>query len=217
MKKILGVYSAPRPHWVGDGFPVRSLFSLRQPRRSTSARSCCSTTPGRREFAPTRTAARRRRASAPRLRDRDHRLRGRGRAPRLHRRRRHDRPRRRAVDDGGVGHPARGIPLARLHARRAARFEMVQLWVNLPAKDKMAAPGYQTLARRRHSGGRAARRRGQAARDRRQLRRPQRPGATFTPINVWDVRLKPGHDRERSTLPEGLHRRAGGAARTRAR
>ena len=23
--------------------------------------------------------------------------------------------------------------------------EMVQLWVNLPAKDKMAEPGYQTL------------------------------------------------------------------------
>ena len=27
MKKILGIYSAPRGHWVGDGFPVRSLFS----------------------------------------------------------------------------------------------------------------------------------------------------------------------------------------------
>ena len=27
MKKILGVYSAPGQHWVGDGFPVRSLFS----------------------------------------------------------------------------------------------------------------------------------------------------------------------------------------------
>lgn len=27
MKKILGLYSAPRRHWVGDGFPVRSLFS----------------------------------------------------------------------------------------------------------------------------------------------------------------------------------------------
>ena len=27
MKKILGIYSAPRQHWVGDGFPVRSLFS----------------------------------------------------------------------------------------------------------------------------------------------------------------------------------------------
>jgi quercetin 2,3-dioxygenase len=27
MRKVLGVYSAPRPHWVGDGFPVRTLFS----------------------------------------------------------------------------------------------------------------------------------------------------------------------------------------------
>src|SRR6266481_2312768 len=27
MKKILGVYNAPGQHWVGNGFPVRSLFS----------------------------------------------------------------------------------------------------------------------------------------------------------------------------------------------
>jgi redox-sensitive bicupin YhaK (pirin superfamily) len=27
MKKILGVYGNPGQHWVGDGFPVRSLFS----------------------------------------------------------------------------------------------------------------------------------------------------------------------------------------------
>lgn len=27
MKKMLGVYQAPRPHWVGDGFPVRTMFS----------------------------------------------------------------------------------------------------------------------------------------------------------------------------------------------
>jgi redox-sensitive bicupin YhaK (pirin superfamily) len=27
MKKVQGVYSAPTGHWVGDGFPVRSLFS----------------------------------------------------------------------------------------------------------------------------------------------------------------------------------------------
>ena len=27
MKKVLGVYGNPNPHWVGDGFPVRSLFS----------------------------------------------------------------------------------------------------------------------------------------------------------------------------------------------
>ena len=30
LKKSLGVYAAPRPHWVGDGFPVRSLFNYNQ-------------------------------------------------------------------------------------------------------------------------------------------------------------------------------------------
>ena len=27
MKKLIGIYTSPRAHWVGDGFPVRSLFS----------------------------------------------------------------------------------------------------------------------------------------------------------------------------------------------
>lgn len=27
MKKIIGIYQSPRSHWVGDGFPVRSMFS----------------------------------------------------------------------------------------------------------------------------------------------------------------------------------------------
>lgn len=27
MKQITGVYTAPAQHWVGDGFPVRSMFS----------------------------------------------------------------------------------------------------------------------------------------------------------------------------------------------
>ncbi len=84
------------------------------------------------DFTPT-AAARRGRASASRLRDRHHRLPGRGRAPRLHRQRRPDRPGRRAVDDGGLGHPARGIPLARF-TQKGGTLEMVQLWVNLPAQ-----------------------------------------------------------------------------------
>ena len=29
-KAVLGVYPAPKGHWVGDGFPVRSLFSYDQ-------------------------------------------------------------------------------------------------------------------------------------------------------------------------------------------
>ena len=27
MKKLIGIYTSPRAHWVGDGFPVRTLFS----------------------------------------------------------------------------------------------------------------------------------------------------------------------------------------------
>ena len=27
MKRLIGLYSPPHGHWVGDGFPVRSLFS----------------------------------------------------------------------------------------------------------------------------------------------------------------------------------------------
>ncbi len=27
MRKITGIYGSPRQHWVGDGFPVRTMFS----------------------------------------------------------------------------------------------------------------------------------------------------------------------------------------------
>ena len=27
MRKILGIFSSPAQHWVGDGFPVRSMLS----------------------------------------------------------------------------------------------------------------------------------------------------------------------------------------------
>ncbi len=36
MKKILKIKDAPAPHWVGDGFPVRSMFSYHNPDRFLS-------------------------------------------------------------------------------------------------------------------------------------------------------------------------------------
>lgn len=42
-KKVLGRYGNDRQHWVGDGFPVRSLFSYDTLGRM-SVRSSCSTT-----------------------------------------------------------------------------------------------------------------------------------------------------------------------------
>ena len=159
MKKILGVYSAPRPHWVGDGFPVRSLFSYdshgEQLEPVPAARLRGPGAVRARDRAPRGVGA----ASASRLRDRHHRLPGRGRAPRLDRRRRHHRPGRRAVDDGRRRASCTRSSTRTAFTRSGGTLEMVQLWVNLPAKDKMAAPGYQTLLDARDSRGRAGRRR----------------------------------------------------------
>ncbi len=117
MKKIVGVYSSPRSHWVGDGFPVRTLFSYDTMGAHLSPFLMLDYA-GPAQFAP---------ASHPRgvgehphrgfetvtivyqgeLEHRD--STGSGGA---HRRRR------RAVDDGRVGHPARGVPLDRVHRER---------------------------------------------------------------------------------------------------
>ena len=107
--------------WIATGWATASRCGRSSPTR-TSAR-CIDPFllldyAGPTEFSPTTRAPRRRRASAPRLRDGDHRLRGRGRAPRLLRRRRPDRPRRRAVDDRGLGPRPRGVPRPRLRAAR---------------------------------------------------------------------------------------------------
>ncbi len=53
--------------------------------------------------------------------------------------------RRRAVDDGGRRDPARRVPPRRPFTRSGGELKMIQLWVNLPAKDKMATPGYQSI------------------------------------------------------------------------
>ena len=74
--------------------------------------------------------------------------------------------------------------------RKGGNFEMVQLWVNLPAKYKKAPPGYQTLLEQRHPDCQLARQRGQTVRviagD---YDGHKGPARTFTPIDVWDVRL----------------------------
>ena len=200
MKKILGVYSAPRPHWVGDGFPARSLFSYNSHGRDLSPFLLLDYA-GPHRFDP---------AAQPR---------GVGQHPHRgfetvtivyegeveHR------------DSTGAGGKiargdvqwmtaASGILHEEFHSQEFTRtggtLEMVQLWVNLPAKDKMAAPGYQTLldagipsvalpddaGRVRVIAGEFDGHRG--------------PARTFTPIDVWDVRLNAGKSAAFS-LPEG--------------
>ena len=200
MRKVLDIYSAPRPHWVGDGFPVRSLFShLIQGERFSPFLLLDYAGPA--EFAPAETP------------------RGVGTHP--HRGfetvtivYKGEVEHRDSTGKGGVIGPgdvqwmtaAGGILHKEFHSeaftRKGGTLEMVQLWVNLPAKDKNAEPGYQSLLDRdipavalpngagnlqviagEHDGRRG-------------------PARSFTPINVWGLRLNRGGVTS-LTLPEG--------------
>lgn len=200
MKKIQGVYSAPRGHWVGDGFPVRSMFSY-QTQGANLSPFLLLDYAGPAKFEP---------ATQPR---------GVGQHP--HR----GFETVTIVYDGEVAHrdstgaggwigpgdvqwmtAASGILHEEFHSedftRNGGMLEMVQLWVNLPARDKMGAPGYQTLlnadipvvelpdgaGRARIIAGELDGRRG--------------PARTHTPIDVWDVRLVAG-GRARFPIAEG--------------
>jgi hypothetical protein len=79
----------------------------------------------------------------------------------------------------------------RAFTRRGGIMEMAQLWVNLPAKDKMAPPAYQDIRSRQiptvELGGGASVRVIAG-----EFRGAKGPARTFTPINVWDAALKAG-------------------------
>ncbi|AXK40160.1 pirin family protein [Crenobacter cavernae] len=200
MKKILGVYSSPRAHWVGDGFPVRTLFSYQSHGQHTSPFLMLDFA-GPAEFKP---------AARPR---------GVGQHP--HRGfetvtivYQGELEHRDSTGSGGRIGPgdvqwmtaASGILHEEFHSeaftRSGGTLEMVQLWVNLPAKDKMAAPGYQTLldadipsvplpdgtGRVRVIAGDYLGNKG--------------PARTFTPMDVWDLQLKSGGYTELS-VPAG--------------
>ena len=143
MRKVLGIYSAPRLHWVGDGFPVRSLFSHESHGEHVSPFLLFDYA-GPAEFAPT---------DKPR---------GVGTHP--HRGfetvtivYKGEVEHRDSTGKGGVIGPgdvqwmtaAGGILHKEFHSeaftRNGGTLEMVQLWINLPAKHKNAEPGYQTL------------------------------------------------------------------------
>ncbi len=190
MKKILGVYSAPHQHWVGDGFPVRSLFSYNAMGQHISPFLLLDHA-GPMKFEP---------STKPRGVG-EHPHRGFETVTIVYE---GEVEHRDSTGAGGKIGPgdvqwmtaASGIIHEEFHSReftsKGGTLEMVQLWVNLPAKDKLAAPGYQTLldanipvvalpngaGKVRVIAGDYAGHRG--------------PAHTFTPIDVWDVRLNAG-------------------------
>ncbi|MBC7987229.1 MAG: pirin family protein [Sphingomonadaceae bacterium] len=200
MKTIMGVYGNPESHWVGDGFPVRSLFSYNRFGQAISPFLLLDFA-GPAEFTPSPTP------------------RGVGEHPHrgfetvtivydgevAHRD---------STGKGGVIGPgdvqwmtaARGILHEEFHSpdfsERGGAFRMIQLWVNLPARHKLSEPGYQSIRDAdipavalpggagtvrviagEHDGHRG-------------------PARTFTPINVWNVTLAAGKHAD-FDLPEG--------------
>ncbi|MCH4225769.1 MAG: pirin family protein [Alcaligenes faecalis] len=200
MKKILGIYSAPRPHWVGDGFPVRSLFSYHTHAKQLSPFLLLDYA-GPAEFAPS-----------------NHK-RGVGQHP--HRGfetvtivykgevSHHD-----STGQGGTIGPGdvqwmtagSGILHEEYHsdafARSGGTLEMVQLWVNLPAKDKSAPAGYQAITDQQIPVVALPDAAGMVRVIAGEKDGATGPAKTFTPMNVWDMRLNQGGIAELES-PEG--------------
>jgi redox-sensitive bicupin YhaK (pirin superfamily) len=190
MKRVIKLESAARPHWVGNGFPVRSLFSYQSHGQALSPFLLLDRA-GPAEFGPNRGA------------------RGVGSHP--HR----GFETVTIVYQGEVAHAdstgksgvigpgdvqwmtaASGILHEEFHSptfsRQGGTLDMVQLWVNLPAKDKMSAPGYQAIADAAIPLAPLAGETGTIRVIAGSYAGHKGPARTFTPMDVWDIRLKAG-------------------------
>lgn len=200
MKKLAFIKRSNGNHWVGDGFPVQSIFSYRDIHEEMSPFLLMDYAgPARFELTEER--------------------RGVGQHP--HR----GFETVTIVYDGQVSHhdstgsggtigsgevqwmtAGSGIIHEEYHgddfARNGGPFEMIQLWVNLPAKHKMTAPGYQGISRTQIPEVLLADNAGKVRVIAGEYAGQTGPAHTFSPMNVWDVRLKAGSTAT-FTLPEG--------------
>ena len=197
-RKLASVLPSPQPHWVGDGFPVRSLFSYDREAQENSPFLLFDYA-GPHHFPPAQTP------------------RGVGQHP--HRgfetvtiAYEGEVAHRDSTGGGGTIKPgdvqwmtaAGGIIHEEFHSpaftKTGGAFRMVQLWVNLPAKHKMTKAGYQGIASAdipvvTLPGGTARIIAGE-------MGDAKGPARTFSPINLWDVRLTAGAE-VTLDLPEG--------------
>jgi redox-sensitive bicupin YhaK (pirin superfamily) len=200
MKTIEQVLTSQGGHWVGDGFPVRSLFSYDHEAQENSPFLLFDYA-GPYNFSP---------ATTPR---------GVGQHP--HRgfetvtiAYEGEVAHRDSTGGGGTIKPgdvqwmtaAGGIIHEEFHSpeytKTGGPFRMVQLWVNLPAKDKMGRAGYQGIAGADIPVVELADGAGSARVIAGAFGGARGPARTFSPINLWDVRLKAGAE-VTLDLPEG--------------
>jgi quercetin 2,3-dioxygenase len=190
MKKILGIETNPKGHWVGDGFPVRSLFSYSTHAKELSPFLLLDFA-GPAEFAP---------AAKPR---------GVGQHP--HRGfetvtivYKGEVSHRDSTGQGGTIGPGdvqwmtagAGILHEEFHSeaftRAGGTLQMIQLWVNLPAQHKMTPPRYQAILNAEIPAVALANDAGVLRVIAGQYGEFKGPANTFSPMNVWDLQLRAG-------------------------
>lgn len=186
-KKLQRVLRSTERHWVGDGFPVRSLFTYSKLGAEISPFLLLDYA-GPVEFQPTEE----------RLGVGGHPHRGFETVTIVYS---GEVEHRDSSGGGGKIGPgdvqwmtaASGLVHEEFHgrdfARRGGMFEMVQLWVNLPAKDKMSPPHYQAISGSQIPTVNLPGNEGSVRVIAGQFDGTVGPAHTFTPIHVWDMRI----------------------------
>ena len=202
MKNITAISNAPSPHWVGDGFPVRSLFSYDQLGQEISPFLLLDYA-GPAQFSP---------AASPRGVG-EHPHRGFETVTIVYK---GEVAHRDSTGEGGVIGPGdvqwmtagSGIIHEEFHSpaftAQGGELEMVQLWVNLPAKDKMTPPRYQGITDQDIPAVPLADNAGTLRVIAGEYQGQQGPANTFSPMQVWDLALAPAGV-SALTVPDGWH------------
>jgi quercetin 2,3-dioxygenase len=190
MKKLSFIRRNIQRHWVGDGFPVRSIFSYNDLGKEISPFLLLDYA-GPENFPP---SEQRRGVGA-------HPHRGFETVTIVYS---GEVEHRDSSGGGGIVRPgdvqwmtaASGLVHEEFHgseyAKRGGPFEMIQLWVNLSAKDKKAPPGYQNITNAQIPRVDLPTGVGIVRVIAGNYQATQGPAYTFSPMNVWDVRLTAG-------------------------
>ncbi|PJG84105.1 pirin family protein [Caviibacterium pharyngocola] len=192
MKSVATIHSGPEKHWVGNGFHVKSMFSYQDKNEHLSPFLLMDYNPPR-HFDGGRTADFRGVGEHPHRGFETVTLAYQGEVTHKD-----------SYGGGGtIGTgdvqwmtAGSGLMHQEFHSadfsRKGGMFEMVQLWVNLPAEHKMTRPKYQAIKSANIPIVPLAENAGSARIIAGEFGSVQGAAATFTPINMWDVALHAG-------------------------
>jgi quercetin 2,3-dioxygenase len=191
MKEVQKITGPKNSHWVGDGFPVRQMFGYNDLGRELSPFLLLDYA-GPHEFTP---AAQQRGVGA-------HPHRGFETVTIVYQgevEHRDTMGHRGKITPGDVQWMTAGAGVLHeeMHSQdftqKGGTFELVQLWVNLPARSKMTPPRYQTLSKSSIPVVTVGATKGSSVRViAGEFLEHEGPAQTHTPINIWDVTLKAG-------------------------